>query len=136
MYFEHTYHINLVFLVLTLNNGLIWSHYCQHWAFFTYRFWSASLVKDNLRDVPEVQSEIEISGLLTLSDFCARGSLREKCPNTEFSLVCIFLYSDWIRRSTLRIQSEYRTIRTRNNAVFGHFLRSAYISALFFSLTS
>ena len=24
--------------------------------------------------------------------------LREKCPNTEFLLVCIFLYSDWIRR--------------------------------------
>ena len=27
-------------------------------------------------------------------------SLREKCPNTEFSLVRVFLYSDWIRRFT------------------------------------
>ena len=25
------------------------------------------------------------------------GTLREKCPNTEFFLVRIFLYSDWIR---------------------------------------
>ena len=27
-------------------------------------------------------------------------SLREKCPNTEFFLVRIFLYSNWIRRFT------------------------------------
>ena len=27
-------------------------------------------------------------------------SLREKCPNTELFLVCVFLYSDWIRRFT------------------------------------
>ena len=27
-------------------------------------------------------------------------SLREKCPNTEFLLVRIFPYSDWIRRDT------------------------------------
>ena len=25
-------------------------------------------------------------------------TLLEKCPNTEFFLVCIFLYSDWIQR--------------------------------------
>ena len=25
--------------------------------------------------------------------------LREKCPNTEFFLVCIFLYSDWIQEN-------------------------------------
>ena len=52
--------------------------------------------------------------------------LRERCPNTELFLVRIFLYLDWIRRFTvnLRIQSEYRKIRTRNNSVFGHFSRS------------
>ena len=41
---------------------------------------------------------------------------REKCPNTEFFLVCIFLRSDWIIQSeyvNLRIQSEYRKIRIR-----------------------
>ena len=27
-------------------------------------------------------------------------ALHEKCPNTELFLVCIFLYSDWIRRDT------------------------------------
>ena len=49
--------------------------------------------------------------------FCAWVPLREKCPNTELFLVLIFLYS-------VRIQSEYRKIRTRNNSVFGHFSRS------------
>ena len=34
-------------------------------------------------------------------------TLREKCPNTEFFLV--------------RIQSEYRKIKTRKNSVFVHF---------------
>ena len=38
---------------------------------------------------------------------CAWRPLREKCPNTELFLV--------------RIQSEYRKIRIRNNSVFGHF---------------
>ena len=37
-------------------------------------------------------------------------TLREKCPNTELFLV--------------RIQYEYRKIRTRNNSIFGHFSRS------------
>ena len=40
-------------------------------------------------------------------------SLREKCRNTEFFLVRIFLYS-------VQIQE----IRSRNNSVFGHFSRS------------
>ena len=39
-------------------------------------------------------------------------SLCEKCPNTEFFLVCI--------------KSEYRKIRTRKNSVFGHFSRTDY----------
>ena len=43
--------------------------------------------------------------------------LLEKCPNTEFFLVRSSFY--------LRIQSEYRKIRTRKNPVFGHFSRSA-----------
>ena len=52
-----------------------------------------------------------------------------KCANTEVFLVRIFLYSDWIRRFTvnLRIQSENRKIRTRNNSVSGHFSRSGRI---------
>ena len=41
-------------------------------------------------------------------------TLREKCRNTEFFLVHIFLYS-------VRIQK----IRTRKNTVFGHFSQSA-----------
>ena len=43
-------------------------------------------------------------------------SLREKCPNTEFFLVRIFPYSDWIRENT-----------DQKNSVFGHFLHNAYL---------
>ena len=39
--------------------------------------------------------------------------LREKCPNTELFLV--------------RIQSEYRKIRSRNNSAFAHFSRSVRV---------
>ena len=42
-------------------------------------------------------------------------SLREKCPNTEFFLVRIFLYSDWIRRfspNSLWIQKKYGSEKT------------------------
>ena len=38
---------------------------------------------------------------------------REKCPNTELLLVCIF-----------SIRTEYREVRTRNNSVSGQFSRS------------
>ena len=46
-------------------------------------------------------------------------TLREKCRNTEFFLVLIFLYS-------VRIQE----IQTRKNSVFEHFLRSEVFSEI------
>ena len=63
---------------------------------------------------------------LTSSTQCIASQLREKCPNTELFLVCIFLYSDWIHVN-LRIQSKYRKIRTRNKSVLGYFSRSAAV---------
>ena len=45
-------------------------------------------------------------------------TMLEKSPNTELFPVRIFLYF-------LRIHSEYRKIRIRNNSVFGHFSRKA-----------
>ena len=33
------------------------------------------------------------------SPLCHKLSLCEKCPNTEFFLVCIFWYLDWIREN-------------------------------------
>ena len=61
--------------------------------------------------------------LLAFSDYICHfidisKVLREKYPNTEFFLVRIFLYSDWIR-----IQSEYKKIRTKKIFTFGHFSR-------------
>ena len=49
--------------------------------------------------------------------------LCEKCPNTEFFLVRIFLYSE----VNLQIQFEYRKIWTRKNSVSGHFSRSDWL---------
>ena len=48
--------------------------------------------------------------------FWSTWTMREKCPNTEFFLIRIFLYLNWYR-----IQSKYSKIRTRKNYVFGHF---------------
>ena len=50
-------------------------------------------------------------------------SMREKCPNTEFFLVRIFLHSHWIQRFT-PYSVRYRKIRIRKNSVSGHFSRS------------
>ena len=74
------------------------------------------------------------------SGFCiVKMTLREKCPNTEFFLVRIFLYLSWIHISiylyrisyseyvysvNVRIWFEYRKIRARKNSVFGYFSRS------------
>ena len=44
------------------------------------------------------------------------ASLREKCPNTEFFLVRIFSYLDWIPENT-----------DQKNSVFGYFLHNAYL---------
>ena len=51
----------------------------------------------------------------------AIDALPEKCPNTQFFLV--------------RIQSEYRKMRTRKNSVFGHFSRSDEVGKSNFYLT-
>ena len=41
-------------------------------------------------------------------------TLREKCPHTEFFLVCIFPYSDWIRRDT-----PYLSVFSPNTGKYG-----------------
>ena len=53
--------------------------------------------------------------------FVSSISLREKCPNTEFFLIRTFPHSDWMRRDSLRIQSECGKIRARKNFIFGLF---------------
>ena len=59
------------------------------------------------------------------------NSLREKCPNTEFFLVCIFLYLDWIWRYT-----EY-SVRIRKNAdqkkfrIWTLFTQCSYVVPIF-----
>ena len=60
-------------------------------------------------------------------------SLHEKCPNTEFFLVRIFLYSSECRKIRTRKKSECRKIQTRKNSVFGHFSRSYCYYERFFS---
>ena len=65
----------------------------------------------------------------------SKVTLREKCPNMKLFLVRIFLYSDWIQSAiSLRIQSEYRKIRTRNNSVLDTFHENFVISYLTWSL--
>ena len=55
-------------------------------------------------------------------------SLLEKCPNTEFWLVRIFVHSDRIQRFTEKISvfslNAGKYVRTRRNSVFRHFSHS------------
>ena len=53
------------------------------------------------------------SNILKLTTYLTRA-LREKCLNTEFFLVRIFLYSDWIRRDT-----PYLSIFSPNTGKYG-----------------
>ena len=53
------------------------------------------------------------------------------CPNTEFfsgPYFLVFGVNTEIYGVNLRIQSEYRKIRTRENSVFGHFSHSAWLN--------
>ena len=43
-----------------------------------------------------------------------KPTLREKCPNTKFSLVCIFPHSNWIRRD-----AEYLSVFSPNARKYG-----------------
>ena len=58
---------------------------------------------------------LKLSSVICIAtyDESDKETLREKCPNTEFFLIRIYPHSDWIRRETLRIQSECWKIRTR-----------------------
>ena len=44
---------------------------------------------------------------------CRYVTLREKCPNTEFFLVRIFLHSNWIRRDA-EYSDTYTCLNTRD----------------------
>ena len=55
----------------------------------TFRFWVSRTKKTEITKISSTTGNI-------LFNIVKRNSLREKCPNTEFFLVHIFLYSDWI----------------------------------------
>ena len=72
-----------------------------------------------------------------------KQKLREKCPNTEFFLVRIFPYSDWIRKDApyLSVFSpNARKYGPKKNFVFGHFSDSVELcigsQSLCFGFTS
>ena len=56
----------------------------------------------------------------------AQWSLCEKCPNTEFFLVCIFPHLDWIRRDTGKYGPEKTPYLDTFHAVNGLFVSIAY----------
>ena len=66
-----------------------------------------------------------------------KASLREKCPNTDFfsgPYFPVFGLNTKIYGVNLRIQSEYRKIRTRKNSVFGDFSHSVLLYNITVSL--
>ena len=79
---------------------------------YWFKIWKIEYLKNGTWHFYDIKKLLKLSFKLS--------SLRERCPNTELFLVRIFQYLN------LRIQSEYRKIRTRNNSVLGHFSRSAF----------
>ena len=74
--------------------------------------------------------ELGYDGLNTNQTSTDYKSLREECPNTEVFFGPYFLVLELnmeIYRVNLRIQFEYRKIRTRKNSVVGHFSRSEWV---------
>ena len=53
-----------------------------------------------LREVSAQILSCEFCDIFKSTFFDRTPTLREKCPNTEFFLVCISPHSDWIRRDT------------------------------------
>ena len=49
--------------------------------------------------------------------YCWTGTLREKCPNTKFFLVCFFPHSHWIRR--IRRDTRYLSVFSPNAEKYG-----------------
>ena len=58
------------------------------------------MVADTDEDTQSEWQTIPSSFFLILSLLSSFPSLFEKCPNTNFLLLCIFLYSDWIQENT------------------------------------
>ena len=88
---------------------------CKRHAYWTFRYKTWLITEDikmEKSNLPNHTGELSRKNSFQIT-------LREKCPNTELFLVRNFLYSDWIR-----IQFEYRLVRTRSNSVFGHFSRT------------
>ena len=74
-----------------------------------------------------------IWSVLKLAQIGTWFSLREKCPNMEFFLVCIFLQLGEYGEIQ-SIESECGNIRTRKKPVFGNFSRSVLYYNLQFRL--
>ena len=111
--------INLVYWQLSLFNFMAWSWHknflnnkkCCNWCLYLLQEKIISFDRKNEYQVNSFSEKHELKV----------WALREKCPNTEFLLDCIFLHLDWIR---VYIQSKCGKMRTRKNSVFEHFSRS------------
>ena len=63
----------------------------------------------NLKSLINFHVNKDMESTLHLEYIVCRLYLREKCPNTEFFLVCIFPHSDWIRRNTYSVRMQENT---------------------------
>ena len=93
------------------------------------------LIQELLRGKGWIQKELIKEGTISAKSkingnyFWVQWTLREKCPNTEFFLVRIFLYSDWIRRFTeLENRSFSNVFRGKRNWLFLKMARILYCS--------
>ena len=103
------------------NHTSVWVFSCKFMGYFLSPKdrWPNPVTKSDyssLKHLWMAASASIISLFRTSNWFCKEYTpLREKCPNTELFLVCIFLYSMRIQETT-----------DQKNSVFGHFSRNAH----------
>ena len=89
------------------------SSHIKNWGLPIFFLWRGGILLLGRASTPLHALNVLVTNRLMLIALYADITLRGKCPNKDFFLTRIFLYSGWIRE-----------IRTRKNFVFGHSSRS------------
>ena len=111
--------INLAYSQLSPFSFMAWSWQLTSWSNKKCCNWCLYLFQEKIISFDR-KNEYQVDSFSEKHELKV-WALREKCPNTEFLLDCIFLHLDWIR---VYIQSKCGKMRTRKNSVFEHFSRS------------
>ena len=90
--------INLAYSQLSPFSFMAWSWQLTSWSNKKCCNWCLYLFQEKIISFDR-KNEYQVDSFSEKHELQV-WALREKCPNTEFLLDCIFLHLDWIRRDT------------------------------------